>query len=360
MVDRWTRWISLLWLAYLLYLFLPMSFMGVHARWIVPTLISIVLFVPLYVWACMRRGPLALWVPLTMALFSFVMAPVNPCAYVYLIYGAAMLPLAMRGLARPLAMCGLLVAIYGVELVLTVKHYDPSIFAIVITLLVAPVVCCANYGAIQYRKKQAALQLSQEKIRHYATIAERERIGRDLHDLLGHTLSLVALKSELAGKLVERDPAAAAREIAELERVARDALRQVREAVLGFKTQDLEAELTSARALLESSDVSLTVTGTAAAVPRELDSSLAMIVREAVTNIHRHAKARRASIEVANERGRITLRIHDDGRGGITAHGSGLSGIRERVNALQGTLAIDSPRGRGTTLIATLPGAIAA
>jgi two-component system sensor histidine kinase DesK len=107
-------------------------------------------------------------------------------------------------------------------------------------------------------RKNAALKFSHEETRRIGALAERERIGRDLHDLLGHTLSLIAIKSELAGKLIGRDPRAAGHEIADVMRTARASLRQVRAAVAGMRSASLDDELRSARALLESSGLTLT------------------------------------------------------------------------------------------------------
>jgi two-component system sensor histidine kinase DesK len=207
---------------------------------------------------------------------------------------------------------------------------------------------------LENRRKNVALRRSAEEVQRLARVAERERIGRDLHDLLGHTLSLIALKSELAAKLIDRDRDAAAREITEVMNVARDSLRQVRTAVTGLKSAVLEGEMASARALLETVGVALTCRRDAMVLSAQIETSLAMIVREAVTNIQRHARAQRASVEVlAEEAGRekgVLLLVTDDGRGGIEAEGNGLAGIRERVNSLGGTLDIYSPQGEGTRM----------
>ena len=130
----------------------------------------------------------------------------------------------------------------------------PMIY-MVSTLIAGPVVALFNIGMRHKMRADAKLRLSHEEVRRLAALAERERIGRDLHDLLGHTLSLVALKSELASRLVERDPAAARKEIEEVSGVARDALAQVRRAVTGIRAAGLAAELASARLLLESDGI---------------------------------------------------------------------------------------------------------
>jgi two-component system sensor histidine kinase DesK len=235
--------------------------------------------------------------------------------------------------------------------------FKPLVFGI--TVVVALASGASNYMMLENRRKNLALRRSAEEVQRLARIAERERIGRDLHDLLGHTLSLIAIKSELAAKLMSRDRDAAAREITEVMNVARDSLRQVRTAVTGLRSAVLEGEMISARALLESVGVTLTCRRDAMVLPAEIETGLAMIVREAVTNIQRHARARGASIEVlAEEDGfdkGVLLVISDDGRGGISSQGNGLAGIRERVQSLGGTLDIDSPHGEGTCLRIRVP-----
>ena len=209
-------------------------------------------------------------------------------------------------------------------------------------------------------RKDAALRLSHDEVRRLASLAERERIGRDLHDLLGHTLSLVALKSDLAARLVERDPAAARGEIAGVSRVARDALAQVRSAVSGIRAAGLAAELASAKLLLECDGVALRhdwdeqgLPG--AALPPPVETALAMVLREAATNIQRHARARHAEVVLRADGDGVALRISDDGRGGALVPGNGLAGMRERVEALGGQLRIGAGDVRGTVLEAWLP-----
>ena len=205
-------------------------------------------------------------------------------------------------------------------------------------------------------RQDAELRLSQGEVRRLAVLAERERIGRDLHDLLGHTLSLVALKSELAKRLALAEPVRAQREMAEVERVARHALTEVRAAVTGMRCSDLAAELVSARLMLEASGVALEGELPAGmALPEQIEAPLALVMREAVTNIHRHARATRASVALSIDHNGITMQIGDNGRGGLAAHGNGVSGMRERVRALGGTLSIDSPLRRGTVLSIHVP-----
>jgi len=228
----------------------------------------------------------------------------------------------------------------------------------VIIITMCMIALSVGAGNLMYRlsgEKDAALRLSHDEVRRLAANAERERIGRDLHDLLGHTLSLITLKSELAHKLFERDPAAAKREIAEVERVARDALAQVRRAVTGIRAAGLAVELASAKLLLESNGVAFDHAIADVALPAEIETALAMTVREAVTNAQRHANASKVNVSLDAANGHLSLRIADDGRGGAIVPGNGLTGMRERLAAVGAELRIESARGQGTTLRVELP-----
>ncbi len=231
--------------------------------------------------------------------------------------------------------------------------YPPSMWLWVPTMtLVIGTIINVEHAS---EEKDAALALSHDEVRRLAATAERERIGRDLHDLLGHTLSLITLKLELSRKLFERDPAASKRELEDAERVAREALAQVRSAVTGIRATDLAAELASARLLLESAQVQLDYGAPPDGLPPDVERGLALVLREAVTNISRHAQATRAQVEFAREEKSVQLCIADNGRGGVAADGNGLSGMRDRVRELRGTLSVESPRGSGTRLLVRVP-----
>jgi two-component system sensor histidine kinase DesK len=369
------RWAPYVWLVYLAFLFMPLVVPGRSAHWLAPTLLTLPVFLLLYYrvqlafrafWAG-GRGRAGLLEILGMAVLGYALLPINYASNTYLIYAAALIPLSLPGLVRPLLGVAALLALYAGELAL-LGALPTALFA---TSLAAFASATGNVMLAENRRKNVALRLSHDEIRRLAMVAERERIGRDLHDLLGHTLSLIAIKSELAGKLLDRDRDAAAREVEDVTQIAREALKQVRTAVTGIRYVALETELASAGALLESSGVALTCERADAALPVDLETAMAMIVREAVTNIHRHAGAKRARIEVTTNResvGRetvtggeaaareaVVLVVTDDGCGGVAARGNGLAGIGERVHSFGGTLEIDSPRGKGTTLRVRLP-----
>jgi two-component system sensor histidine kinase DesK len=203
--------------------------------------------------------------------------------------------------------------------------------------------------------QQRALRHSHDEIMRLATLAERERIGRDLHDLLGHTLSVVTLKSELARKLIDRDLDAARREIGEVERVARDALSQVRNAISGIRSTALSAELVAATALLEAQGLKVKCETENVKLPHDRETALALSLREAATNIRRHSGASGVTIRVRKESTAVVVEVADDGRGGRIVPGNGLNGMRERLDSVGGTLTLAPNKDGGVLLRASVP-----
>lgn len=185
------------------------------------------------------------------------------------------------------------------------------------------------------------LRVARVELARRAVDEERLRIARDLHDLLGHNLSLVALKSELAGRLINANPAAAAREIQDIERAARHALRQVRRAVMGYRQPTLRGELAAAREILAASGMRVAISDRVGLLPPSADTLFAWTVREGVTNVIRHSRAHECTIRTAREIHRVLITITDDGCGSEAPprdNGNGLAGLKERAGAFAGTL----------------------
>jgi two-component system sensor histidine kinase DesK len=206
----------------------------------------------------------------------------------------------------------------------------------------------------------AELRTAREEIARLAVTEERLRFARDLHDLLGHSLSLITLKSELAGRLLPTAPEKAAAEVRDIEGVARRALREVREAVTSYRQPTLDGELAGARETLEAAGIACRIVNKSGVVPNEMDAVLAWTVREGVTNVIRHSRAKRCEIRVTQDSEEIRAEIIDDGRGfspkrNEAAAGSGLSGLAERVAASGGGFEAGSPPEGGFRLRVSLP-----
>ena len=355
--SPWTHFIHLVWSVWVfLTPALSSGDFGFTPTWFALTALSYPLFLWLYamsVFATPRRAHLA---ALAMVALCLGLLPWYPSGLSYFVFGCVMLqPRRSRSILRYLGT----IAVLNVVLIGYARYigypWQALVWMPTVTAIIGVIVMVERIN----RERDAALKLSHDEVRRLAALAERERIGRDLHDLLGHTLSMVALKSDLAGRLLERDPAAARNEIGEVSRVARDALSQVRRAVSGIRAAGIAAELAAAKLLLETDGVSFDYRfddGFAGnALPAGVEVALAMTVREAATNIQRHARAQRAEASFGMEGGEAVLRIVDDGRGGAIVPGNGLAGMRERLEVLHGSLRVDAVQGRGTHVEARVP-----
>jgi len=211
----------------------------------------------------------------------------------------------------------------------------------------------ATIRSAESLRHRATLLRAQEEVEQMAALAERERIGRDLHDVLGHTLSVIALKSELASKLADTDPQRAVQEIRDVERVSRQALSDVRGAVEGYQKRGLTAEVRAAREALAAANIAFEIDEVRVPLSAKQETALALTLREAVTNIVRHSGARRCRAKFDSDGGLLTFTIEDDGRGGIAPGGSGLDGMRRRIDQVGGRLDIDSRDGMRLTV--TMP-----
>jgi two-component system sensor histidine kinase DesK len=353
-------WTPYAWLIYLpIFLLGPLSRRTSTLEWGL-TLAAIAVFLALYFvghWVDGRRLALV-----TAAIFALGagFAPWNSNSCVFVIYASAFagrLPPPRRAMGIIAGM----IALAGIESWALSLSPNFWIVAAVFSLVVGGV----NVHFNEVGRNAARLRESQAQVEQLIRIAERERIGRDLHDLLGHTLSVIALKAELAGKLLATSPERAAAEIRDVEQVTRDALREVRSAVAGYRSEGLPAELARARLALEAAGLRTEYLTMPLTLPAAAEAALALAVREAVTNLIRHAAATTCRITL-EQRGKFAvLEVVDDGRGGARegeGAGTGLLSMRERLSGLGGQLALYSPAeetaavgGRGTRLVVTLP-----
>ncbi len=241
----------------------------------------------------------------------------------------------------------------GVLLETWLLHHNFDIAENVIFFIVA--VGLSNFAYSRHMVATDQLQRANDEIEHLAQVAERERIARDLHDLLGHTLTVIVLKSDLANRLFSTQPELAHREIAEVETTARKALAEVRQAVAGYRGDGLPAEITSARRALTTAGVQLTTNIDYVTFSPALADTLCLVLREAVTNVIRHAGATACRLDLHRDGDSLIMQIADNGSGELGTEGNGLRGMRERVTAAGGTLHRQRSTGGGTELIASLP-----
>lgn len=347
--SPWADGVHLLWSVWVF--LTPLFGGGYTLRWIAITALSYPVFIALYAKTLVAPRRTSYRYALGMIALCLALMPVYPAGISYFVFGVVMLrTFHNRFLLGYLVQILLLDVVFLAVALLSGYPLQAMVWVPAMTFIIGIIVNVERAN----QEKDVALKLSHDEIRRLAATAERERIGRDLHDLLGHTLSLITLKLELSRKLFDRDPEASRREVEEAERVARHALAEVRSAVTGIRATDLAAELASARLMLESSAVHLEYE-TPPGLPADIERGLALVVREAATNIARHARATQAQIAFACEGGTVQLRIADNGAGGVVVDGNGLCGMRERVAALGGTLSIDSPKGQGTRLLVRVP-----
>ncbi|MGH8106333.1 MAG: sensor histidine kinase [Arenimonas sp.] len=338
-------------LVYLMFLFFPLFFNprldNLH---IIATLASLVVFLPLHFMSYTSNSRVAILIAATMVLLCYALMPLNYGANTYLIYGVITAAYVFKA-RNALIFLGIALLLMGLQ-AYWLKF--PVIFYAATTIMSSMLVFYTLYSRNVERSNQS-LKLSQQEVQRLAQSAERERIGRDLHDVLGHTLSLIVMKSELASRLYERDPEAAIAQIREVESVARDALGQIRTAVAGIRLAGLEAELANARLSLLSADIQLHYQLAPVELSSEVETVLALAVREAVTNIIRHSNANKVEIELIKIRNNLQLQISDNGKNTLVTPGHGLSGMRERLELLGGRLEIDTGPNGGVRLILSCP-----
>jgi two-component system, NarL family, sensor histidine kinase DesK len=228
-----------------------------------------------------------------------------------------------------------------------------AIAATVLTIVSIGVLMTA-FGKIARANRE--LHATREELARLAVSEERLRISRDLHDLLGHSLSVIALKSELARRLVEREPSRAAAELADIHSVSRTALAEVREAVQGYRRLALAEALESAEAALAAAGIDCELADADVTLPADVDTVLAWAVREGTTNVIRHSGALHCAIRVHADGHRAAVEIEDDGSAApSTGPGSGLSGLRERARPVRGELEAGALPEGGFRLRLTVP-----
>jgi two-component system sensor histidine kinase DesK len=362
-----TSWTPYAWLVYLpIFLLAPLSRHTSALEWGL-TAAALAVFLVLYFVGHWVKGRQLLLVTAAIFALGAGFAPWNGNSCVFMIYASAFAG-RLSPQRRAMVVVAAIIALIGLESWALALPWPFWVVGGVFSLVVGAV----NVHFHEVARAATRLRESQAQVEQLVRIAERERIARDLHDLLGHTLSVIALKAELAGKLITISPERAAAEIRDVERVTRDTLREVRGAIAGYRSEGLPAELARARLALEAAGVRPEYFAMPVALPAATEAALALAVREAVTNIIRHAAASTCRITVEPRGEAVVLEVVDDGRGGAregAGSGTGLLAMRERLAGLGGRLdlrpaaegakggegAERAEEGRGTRLVITVP-----
>jgi two-component system, NarL family, sensor histidine kinase DesK len=315
-------------------------------------------FVALYLWplpmAVMRppRHPSRYAIVLGLFAIALAMLPLTGepgiTAFVFVVAAAAMLLPAIHAavlIVLVITLSGILpVAVPG-------WSDDPAS-----TVFMVAVAAIAVVGFAWLLRSNRELRAAREELARLAVAEERGRFARDLHDILGHSLTVITVKAGLARRLVDRDPARAMAEIAEIEQLARAALGDVRATVAGYRRVSLASELVSARAALDATDILADLPRAIDEIPGDRHELFGWVVREGVTNVVRHSGARSCTVRLTP----TSVEIVDDGHGvSGTADGHGLAGLAERVTAAGGQFQAGNRPGGGFRLYITLPATLA-
>jgi len=342
-------WTAYLWLFYLIFFFLEWYFRPVGSLELTLGLATMAVFLVLYFSAYRRRGTAAVIHILAIVALGAAWSWVNSGASVLFIYAAAFAH--QIGPSRRAVLMVLGIAAFAA---LMTPVAGPEPFFWMPSVFVSIIIGLANIFFAERERKNAELKLSQAEVRRLARVAERERIARDLHDVLGHTLSMIAVKSELAERLVDHDGEQAREEIRSMGETARKALADVRGAISGYQQQTLDEALEHMRLSLRAADIEpvIEIDGNID-LPARTQSMLALVTREAVTNIIRHSSARRCRIRLTPGEGEFSLAVDDDGGGRIRMDGNGIQGMRARIESLGGSLRVGS--NGPSSLVASIP-----
>jgi two-component system sensor histidine kinase DesK len=253
------------------------------------------------------------------------------------------------GMFYPTAVAlGLGLVLAAAMLLVEFAYGEPLAWELALTMIALTAFMAGFAGNIRLNLE---LRRTRDDLAVAAVAAERERIGRDLHDILGHSLTAITVKAGLARRLLGRDDVAAAAEIGDVERLAREALADVRATASGFREVSLATELAVAGNVLRAAGIAAQLPAAVDDVDPSARVLFGYVVREAVTNVVRHAQARTCTITV----GPRSVEVVDDGTRGIATPGNGLSGLAERVRAAGGTLTAGPRPGGGFAVLATVP-----
>ncbi|MDG1418777.1 MAG: sensor histidine kinase [Maricaulis sp.] len=345
--DRGTPWRPKMlgsrrefYLVYLLFYGVPWFFRAPELIDIGVLVVALAVFLPLFYRGFENSTPRDLWIMIAMEVISIAAMPFHGSHGVFHIYACV-----QASYQKP-SRYGMFYLIALSTVFLAASLYLQShVFEIALNLVMGFIVGISCMASAEYRDRQGRLERARVLDQQLAAIAERERIARDLHDLLGHTLTMVAVKSQVAEKFLTTEPERAAREIREIRDASRGALQDVRKAVANMGGTTLEEEIAHAGHAFNAAGINFTVEGDIPDLDARRSQVLGLAVRETSTNIIRHSGARQACLQLQHDGQAVVVEMQDDGDGGSIDEGSGLKGLRQRVEALNGRVVISLAAG---------------
>lgn len=327
-------------LTYLLFYFVPWFFRPPAVIDVVAALVAVAVFLPIYFRASAKLTPD--YIPHMLAIegIAFALTPFYGMAGTFHIYAVCQAGFQSNKRIAIYSMMGLTIA-----WIVVASLMGRNIYEIGFTSFIGIISAIGTMGSAEQIQFGESVKRNRVLDQQLAAVAERERIARDLHDLLGHTLTMVALKSEVAEKLIRRSPERAEQEIREIRDATRTALKDVRKTVAGMVETTLEQEIDQARNALDAAGISFEILGAVPSVSHQASTAAGLAVREAVTNIVRHSQAKKAKLVFSSDEEGLEIIIEDNGLGAETPEGAGLTGLRKRIEGLGGSVTILSHHG---------------
>lgn len=358
--EQFSPYVSLI---YLPLFFVPVLFLYEHTMDLVWTLLATVFFLVVYFHSFWVKNKYIVWHSFALVSLGTASVFVTPTASCFFIYAAGFsgyFPSRKQGAVNVLGII--------VWSVFIIWMFDFELYFSIPTIAFSVIVGVLSLYQSILNEKNHELILSQEETKRIAKIAERERIARDLHDLIGHTFSVITLKADLAGKLLDKNSENARDEINQIEIISRDALSQIREVVSGYRTSDLLSELANAKCIFASININFIyrIDGVnkdaeggfllSEALNNHSNKELAIVLRELVTNIIRHANASEVEVVLLCDNKQVMMSVKDDGQGyqSSDSEGFGLKGIEERMKSLGASFKVlsgDSTSGTQSQII---------
>ncbi|WP_242248405.1 sensor histidine kinase [Bacillus cereus group sp. BfR-BA-01523] len=345
-----------MWLVYLLF---PIYNLTQVSGWkLVIGIGMLIVFIITYRQLYFVQRTFVLWACIQMILTCLFAVFYNPFMIFFGFFTASAMGFAPSKKAFRVLLC-LLVVMLGAFIFINVKQLTiPSLVNIVpmfILMLLTP------FGMRNFnQKKMLKNQLNEanEQIKDLVKREERQRIARDLHDTLGHTLSLITLKSQLVEKLIVKNPERASIEAKEITQTSRTALKQLRELISDMRMITVEEEIEQIKAILQAANIELEVkqeANSSSLSPIE-QNILGMCLREAVTNVVKHSKAKSCAVSILESQGELILKVEDNGIGleNQSHDGNGIRGMKERISLIDGIVELDTIN-PGTLLTVKVP-----